>query len=102
MDDTEIRTLVRRIARKSSKGGFTVERATLVAEGSEVGEIEAWIMRAGGVAETAAPAKGAGLFADRVSEREASRAVAPLRYALPAGAFDAAAAPDDDAETPEQ
>lgn len=89
MDDTEIRTLVRRIARRSSTGGYTVERATLVAEGSDVAAIEAWIVRAGGVAESAAPAKGAGLFADRVSEREASRAVAPLRYTLPAGAFDA-------------
>ena len=88
MDDTDIRTLVRRIARKSSKGGFTVERATLVAEGSAVTEIEAWIVRAGGIPESAAPAKGAGLFADRVSEREASRAVAPLRYTLPADAFD--------------
>lgn len=88
MDDADIRTLVRRIARKSSKGGYTVERATLVAEGSDVTDIERWILAAGGVAETAAPAKGAGLFADRVSEREASRAVAPLRYTLPAGAFD--------------
>lgn len=88
MDDAEIRTLVRRIARRSSKGGYTVERATLVAEGSAVSDIEAWIVRVGGVAESAAPAKGAGLFADRVSEREASRAVAPLRYTLPAGVFD--------------
>jgi hypothetical protein len=94
MDDAEIRTLVRRIARRSSKGGYTVERATLVAEGSAVSDIEAWIVRAGGVAESAAPAKGAGLFADRVSEREASRAVAPLRYTLPAGVFDEPASSD--------
>jgi len=88
MDDDEIRILVKRIARRGAKGGATVERATLLAEGSDVGEIEAWILRAGGTPETAAPAKGAGLYAERVTEREASRAPAPLRYVLPPGALD--------------
>lgn len=88
MDDAEIRTLVKRIARRSSKGGATVERATLLAEGADVREIEAWILRVGGTPETAEPAKGAGLYADRVTEREASRTPAPLRYLLPAGALD--------------
>jgi hypothetical protein len=88
MDDDEIRILVKRIARRGGKGGATVERATLLAEGSDVGEIEAWILRAGGTAETAAPVKGAGLYADRVTEREASRTPAPLRYVLPPGALD--------------
>lgn len=88
MDDDEIRILVKRIARRGAKGGATVERATLLAEGSDVGEIEAWILRAGGTAETAEPAKGAGLYADRVTEREASRTPAPLRYVLPPGALD--------------
>jgi len=87
MDDDEIRILVKRIARRGAKGA-TVERATLLAEGSDVGEIEAWILRAGGTAETAEPAKGAGLYADRVTEREASRTPAPLRYVLPPGALD--------------
>ena len=89
MDDDEIRMLVKRIARRRSKGGATVERATLLAEGSDVGEIEAWILRVGGTAETAEPAKGAGLYADRVTEREASRTPAPLRYVLPPGVLDA-------------
>jgi len=88
MDDDEIRLLVKRIARRSAKGGATVERATLLAEGSDVGEIEAWILRAGGTPETVAPVKGAGLYADRVTEREASRTPAPLRYLLPPGALD--------------
>lgn len=87
MDDDEIRILVKRIARRNAKGA-TVERATLLAEGSDVGEIEAWILRAGGTAEVPAPAKGAGLYADRVTEREASRTPAPLRYVLPPGALD--------------
>ena len=89
MDDDDIRTLVKRIARRSSKGGATVERATLLAEGSDVGEIEAWIVRAGGTPESAAPVRGAGLNADRINEREASRTPAPLRYVLPPGALDA-------------
>ena len=89
MDDAEIRTLVKRIARRSSKGGSTVERATLLAEGSDVEAIEAWILRAGGTPEGPAPVRGAGLNADRINEREASRAHAPLRYLLPPGALDA-------------
>lgn len=88
MDDDEIRTLVKRIARRGSKGATTVERATLLAEGSDVEAIEAWILRVGGTPESAAPAKGAGLYADRVTEREASRTPAPLRWNLPAGALD--------------
>lgn len=88
MDDHEIRILVKRIARRSAKGGATVERATLLAEGSDVGEIEAWILRVGGTPETAAPVRGAGLYADRVTEREASRTPAPLRYVLPPGVLD--------------
>lgn len=87
MDDDEIRVLVKRIARRS-RGGATVERATLLAEGSDVEAIEAWILRAGGTPESAAPAKGAGLYADRVTEREASRAPAPLRWNLPADALE--------------
>jgi hypothetical protein len=88
MDDSEIKTLVKRIARRSSKGGATVERATLLAEGSDVEAIEAWVLRAGGTAEYPAAAKGAGLYADRVTEREASRTPPPLRYVLPPGALD--------------
>ncbi len=88
MDDDEIRLLVKRIARRSSKGGATVERATLLAEGSDVGAIEAWLGRVGATPETAAPAKGAGLYADRVTEREASRTPAPLRWVLPPDALD--------------
>jgi hypothetical protein len=88
MEDDEIRTLVKRIARRSSKGGATVERATLLAEGSDVTEIEAWIVRVGGTPEHAAPVRGAGLNADRINEREASRTPAPLRYVLPPGALD--------------
>ncbi len=88
MDDDEIRQLVTRIARRRSDGGATVERATLLAEGSDVSDIEAWITRAGGTPEAAAPAKGAGLYAERVTEREASRAPAPLRWVLPPGALD--------------
>ncbi len=88
MDDDEIRILVKRIARRRSKGGSTVERATLLAEGSDVEAIEAWILRAGGTPERAAPVKGAGLNADRINEREASRTPAPLRYVLPPEALD--------------
>lgn len=89
MDDAEIKTLVKRIARRSSKGGATVERATLLAEGSDVEAIEAWIVRAGGEAEhPKAPKTGGGLWAERTHDRDAARGAAPLRYVLPPGALD--------------
>lgn len=92
MEDDEIRLLVKRIARRKGDGA-SVERATLLAEGSDVEAIEAWILSVGGTPEGPAPARrGQGLYADRVNEREASRTPAPLRYILPPGALDAPAA----------
>ncbi len=88
MEPEEIRTLVTRIARRNKKGGATVERATLLAEGSDVEAIEAWIVGAGGTPESAVVASGGGLHAARDNARDAARMSPPVRYVLPPGALD--------------
>ena len=48
IDDAEIRAIVERLARPAKSGGHTIERAAILAEGANCGEIEAWIVRNGG------------------------------------------------------
>jgi len=50
--DAEIHALVKRLARPHSSGGEVVERAALLASGSDFGAVMAWITDHAGVAET--------------------------------------------------
>ncbi len=83
-----IRTLLRRLARPHPSGGEVVERAALLAEGSEFPAIMAWITDHAGTPEarTADPA-AAGLHGARMSSARAGAQSKPLRYVLPAGAL---------------
>ena len=84
IDDSAIREIVTRLARTTSSGERTIERAAILAEGANCGDIEAWIVREGGEAQTNAPARrGGGLHADRINARATSSGV-PTRYVLPA------------------
>lgn len=87
MDDDEIRSAVRRLARPHPSGGRVIERAAILASGSGSSEVLAWITEHGAVPEEApaAPARG-GLFGGRVDDSTASRR-APGRYVLPPGAL---------------
>jgi hypothetical protein len=55
-EDTEIRALVKRLSRPHSSGGVVVERAALLAAGSDLGAVLAWIAEHGGVPEEQAVA----------------------------------------------
>jgi hypothetical protein len=84
MIDDEIRAIVVRLARPSASGSHTIERAAILAEGSECAEIEAWIVRRGGEPFVdAAATRGHGLHAERMEVRS-SPATGPSRYVLPA------------------
>lgn len=84
-DDTAVRELVTRLSRPSRGGGHVIERAAILAEGSQFRAIEAWILEHGGEGE-ATPAKiSRGLFVDREGSRPAPP---PSRYLLPAGALE--------------
>jgi hypothetical protein len=74
---------VKRLARPHRSGGWVVERASLLAGGTDFGAAVAWIEAHGGVAELpAAPRIQGGLHSPRGVET-----VAPLRFVLPAEAL---------------
>jgi hypothetical protein len=90
IDEAEIQQLVTRLARPHASGGHAVERAALLASGSDFGAIEAWILGQGGEPEAAvvnASAAGGlhGLRTDATARRASARP--PVRYQLPAGAL---------------
>ncbi len=86
--DAEIRALVRRLARPHSSGGDVVERAALLASGSDFAAVLAWITDHAGVAEVMAPeAPRSGLHGPRVGLSGATEPRTPLRFVLPAGAL---------------
>lgn len=88
IEEATIRAIVGRLARPSSSGRHIVERAALLAEGSDCAEIEAWILREGGEpCSDATVSQGRGLYAERANARSAPASAAPSRYVLPAGAL---------------
>ncbi|HEY4826258.1 MAG TPA: hypothetical protein VIH85_05800 [Solirubrobacteraceae bacterium] len=86
MDDDVILTLVRRLARPHASGGAVIERAAILAEGSDSASVIAWIAEHGGEPE-ARLASGSthGLHGSRLSNPGGEQRRPPLRYVLPAG-----------------
>jgi hypothetical protein len=85
-EDDTIRALLKRLARPDGAGGEVLERAALLAEGSEFPAIMAWITDHAGIPETAAAAApGQGLHGSRMNSGGGAGALPPRRYVLPAG-----------------
>jgi hypothetical protein len=85
--DDPVRAVVLRLSRAHPSGGRTIERAAILAAGTDSGAILAWIDAHAGEPEAREPvAAGRGLHSSRLSERADTRQ--PLRYRLPAGALD--------------
>ncbi len=83
MDDQAIRTVVTRLARPHPSGGRVIERASILAEGSDSGEIIRWVVAHGGEPEMASASSAPrGLS---VREAPAPGTGTPLRFVLPAG-----------------
>lgn len=86
MDDPEIRALLSRFARPHPAGGHVIERAALLAEGSDFPEVMAWITEHGGKPETtAASAPPLGLHGTRIADGGGAPQRPPHRYVLPPG-----------------
>jgi hypothetical protein len=86
MDDDAIVALVRRLARPHASGGNVIERAAIMAAGSDSPAVIAWILCHSGTPE-ASPSAGAtrgGLHGSRLTAPAEVRS-APRRYVLPAG-----------------
>ena len=86
MDDVAIRELVLRLSRPHKSGGKVIERAAIMAEGGDSTDIVNWITDHAGRPEAPVAAAHGGLYSARLDDARASGA--PLRYVLPAGAFD--------------
>jgi hypothetical protein len=89
IEDDEIRTLVRRLARRHPSGGTVIERAAILAEGGDFAAVMEWIIDRGGIAEDvpAARAQG-GLHSTGPSRNgQTGREAAPRRFVLPPDAL---------------
>ena len=88
MDEHEITELVTRLSRPHSSGGIVIERAAILAAGTNVPAVIEWIESRAGTPDTTAPAsRGGGLHGSRFSGSDGAPTRAPLRYILPAGAL---------------
>jgi hypothetical protein len=86
--DAEIRALVKRLARPHASGGDVVERAALLASGSDFAAVMAWITDHAGVAEVmVSESSRRGLHGPRVGLSGETEPRTPLRFVLPAGAL---------------
>jgi hypothetical protein len=86
--DAEIHALVKRLARPHPSGGVVVERAALLASGSDFAAVMAWIADHAGVAEAiAAEAPRRGLHGPRLGLSGGTEQRTPLRFVLPAAAL---------------
>jgi len=94
VDEESIRALVIRLSRADGSGGDTIERAAILADGSDLAPVVAWILARGGKPEAAVAAvSGRGLHSSRLSGDDATHASAPLRYVMPAGSLETPAEP---------
>ena len=90
VEDDEIRSLVKRLARRHPSGGTVIERAAVVAEGADFDAVMAWILDHGGKPEAMAEKTTTrhGLHGARLHPDAGSNARTPSRFVLPAGALD--------------
>jgi hypothetical protein len=88
VDDDAIRALVIRLARPHSSGGKVIERAAILAEGTDSAAIMAWITAHSGIPEaTVATPPRHGLHGSRLGNGSGAESQTPPRFVLPAGAL---------------
>jgi hypothetical protein len=90
MDDDAICTLLTRLARPDGSGGDVIERAAILAAGSDFTEIIAWVIAHGGKPEAMAPVVATGgLHGSRIEDSGGTDSRTPVRFVLPPGALTA-------------
>ncbi len=87
MDDETICALVTRLARRQPAGGAVIERAAILAAGADSAAVLAWIAAHEGhpEAQEAPTVAGRGLHGGRLTNRDATTTLTPLRYVIPPG-----------------
>ena len=92
MQTSEIRDLVRRLARPHGKDSVIVEGVAIRAEGSDFDAVEEWILANGGKPEAVEKRRpSGGLHGGRFAASDANRNLGTTRYTLPASALEAPA-----------
>lgn len=86
IDELTIQQTVVRLARPNAAGGHAIERAALLAEGSDFEAIERWILERGGEPQSLVARRGStgGLHGLRVEEQRPVDGP-PARYVIPPG-----------------
>src|ERR1700734_1736698 len=86
-EEDKIRDTVARLARRHSSGGRVIERAAILAEGTDSSSILAWVIAHEGRPEELPDAVvGGGLHGGRMTSTVVARnAATPQRYVLPPG-----------------
>ena len=88
MDDDAICTLLARLARPNASGGDVIERAAILAAGSDFAEIMTWVIAHGGKPEALAPVvPSGGLHGSRIDDSGGPDSRTPVRFVLPPGAL---------------
>jgi hypothetical protein len=86
MNDAQIKTLATRLSRPHPSGGVVIERAALLAAGSDFAAMVQWITAHAGTPEATAPTPaGHGLHGAHVHQQHTAQPVPPHRFVLPAG-----------------
>jgi hypothetical protein len=89
VDDDAIRSVVTRLARAHRSGGTVIERAAIMAEGSDSEAVMTWIIAHGGKPEpTVQTSTRRGLHGSRLYDSGGSAPRTASRFVLPAGALD--------------
>jgi hypothetical protein len=85
VDEDAIRALVTSLSRPHRSGGDVIERAAILAAGSDSSAVVAWVVAHHGEPEAAAEPTSTGLYGSRLGEGTRSGQRPPLRYVLPPG-----------------
>jgi hypothetical protein len=85
VNDLEISTLLKRLARAHPSGGIVIERAAILASGADYPAIMDWITAHAGTPETTAPTgRSLGLHGSRINDGNTPASRQPMRFVLPA------------------
>jgi hypothetical protein len=88
VDDSQISALVAKLSRPHSSGGVVIERAAIMAEGTDFPAVIDWIIAHSGTPDAAvAPARSTGLHGSRINDGNDPAVRKALRFVLPADAL---------------
>lgn len=93
MDEHDIRATVTSLARPRAGGGYSIERAAILAAGADATAIEAWIVAHDGVPEQVPSTRASGGLHGHRDEALRPPDRSPRRYLFPAGALQSARNP---------